>query len=106
LIWVGGKFYSTKSFLNEAVKMGISRRISVVPKDFVLGETWVLLAHRETPIEGHEETKPAIFSVFRPERIEYIVKPDDPEEKLERLEKRGITLVDVKPMQSEMELAE
>jgi hypothetical protein len=34
-----------------------------------------------------------VFSCFLPERIEYIVKDDDTEETLERLEKRGVTLI-------------
>lgn len=47
LLWVGGKFYRTPAdFQAEAKRMGVSRRIPAVPKDFVLGETWVLLAHR------------------------------------------------------------
>jgi hypothetical protein len=36
---------------------------------------------------------PAIFSAFRPTRIEYVVKDDDDSEKLEQMEMRGITLV-------------
>ena len=48
LIWVGEKFYPTpQDFCAEAEKMGISRRIPAVPNDFVLGETWVWLAHRK-----------------------------------------------------------
>lgn len=126
LIWIGSKHYPTaEDFGQEAMKMGISRRISAIPKDFVVGETWVLFGHRQV-IEGfefcleceakgfveHPESsyrqmecpecngagkvqtwKPAIFGVFKPERIEYIVKEDDTEEKLDRLEKRGITLI-------------
>jgi hypothetical protein len=39
--------------------------------------------------------KRGIFSIFRPSAIEYVVKGDEPEEKLERLAKRGVTLVKV-----------
>jgi hypothetical protein len=34
-----------------------------------------------------------IFHSFVPDRIEYVVRDDDPEDKLERLEKRGVKLV-------------
>lgn len=117
LLWIGEKFYKTPSdFMKEGIEKGFCRRIPAVPKDFVLGETWVLFAHRKTircdQCEGAGKYRgsdwndlldcprcdasgyfPAIFSAFKPERIEYIVKADDDEEKLERLAKRGITLV-------------
>jgi hypothetical protein len=101
LLWVGEQFYKTPAaFAKEAGSMGISRRIQAVPRGFVVGETWVALAHRKA-IEsvfklGEEPTyKSAIFHVFRPQRIEYIVKKGDSNEKLEDLEKRGMTLVKV-----------
>ena len=101
LLWIGEKFYSTpQEFAKEATNMGISRRISAVPRDFVVGETWVALAHRKA-IEGQfklgeEPTyKSAIFHVFRPHAIEYVIKKGDSKEKLEDLEKRGISLVKV-----------
>lgn len=108
LIWIGKKFYKTPAeFNNETIRQGISRRIPNIPKDFVIGETWVLLAHIEGMEEYEVETgniikKPAIFTAFRPTAIEYIVKTnkdgsiDDDTEKLERLEKRGVKLVKVR----------
>jgi hypothetical protein len=112
LIWIGEKYYPTPgSFLKEGIAQGISRRISALPKDFKLGETWVLLAHRKgirhIDLVFGEETvhyTPAIFTAFKPTAIEYVVKDDDDEEKLERMEKKGITLIRVKPLQTEMEL--
>lgn len=101
LLWIGEKFYKTPhDFDNETVAMGISRRISQIPHDFKLGETWVAIAHRKAIpgplVLGEEPTfTPGIFHLFRPTAIEYIVKDDDTEEKLESLEKRGITLVRV-----------
>jgi len=47
LMWVGEKFYTPEKFIEEAHSMGVSKRINAVPKDFVLGETWVLLAHKK-----------------------------------------------------------
>ena len=47
LIWIGEKFYSTESFLQEAAEQGVSRRINTVPHDFELGKTWIFLAHKK-----------------------------------------------------------
>ena len=49
LLWIGEQFYPTPhDFMAEAAKMGVSRRIPAVPKDFRVGEDSVLLAHRRT----------------------------------------------------------
>jgi hypothetical protein len=97
LLWVGKQFYKTpQKFVEEALKMGISRRIPAIPKDFVIGETWVWLAYRELIwgiVDGKEVVKAGVFCSFLPDQIEYIVKEDDSSKKLERLEKRGVTLV-------------
>lgn len=108
LLWIGEKYYSTpEEFLAEGQALGLSRRISAIPNDFELGKTWVLFAHRKAIVEkveyrpgldgadvtGATRYSPGIFSCFLPQRIEYIIKDDDTKDKLERLEKRGITLV-------------
>jgi hypothetical protein len=113
LLWIGEQFYKTpKDFSAEADSMGVSRRISTVPKDFKLGETWVLLAHRKAiqrskPITdgllkdtGEEiEFFPAIFTVFKPTALEYVVTGTETQEDLERLVKRGLTPVVVNPVE-------
>jgi len=107
LMWIGDKYYTPESFRKEAAQMGISKRIPNVPKDFKIGEHWVFLGHRKAIVQhvGHvgsqelkDEYKPGIFTAFKPTAIEYVVKPDDSVEKLDSLAKRGITLVDVKPI--------
>ena len=90
LLWVGEKFYSVDSFNKEAMEVGISKRIKSIPRDFKVGETVVLLAHAKAV---NEES--GVFTAFIPSRIEYIVKDGDSEEKLERLEKQGYSLVKV-----------
>jgi hypothetical protein len=48
ILWIGGRFYKTpKDWSREAKEMGVSRRISQIPKDLVVGETWVFVGHRE-----------------------------------------------------------
>lgn len=106
LVWIGGSFYRTPDdFMREARDQGISRRIPAVPNDFIVGESWVLLAHREgmrnpdksdgSLLTDIPDKIPAIFSAFCPTHIEYIVKGDESEEDIERMEKRGITCVRV-----------
>lgn len=110
LIWVGEKFYpDTHSFSREASAMGISRRISQIPREFKVGETWIALAHRkaieeftaEPGAEDFTKFTPGIFYLCRPTAIEYVVKETDTEEKLEAMEKRGITLVKVIPKEEQ-----
>lgn len=117
LIWIGEKFYSTpREFMAEASSMGVSRRVSKVPREFVLGETWVALAHR-VAIAGECEHGvppeticracpdevssagwlPGVFTFFRPSAIEYIVTGDESEDELDALEARGFDLVRVIP---------
>jgi hypothetical protein len=117
LLWVGEKFYKTPgAFARESAEMGISRRITMVPRNFKLGETWVALAHRKAiPVadegkggmivaEQEQEYKPGIFHIFKPQRIEYVVKDSDSDAKLENLEKRGFYLVRVEKEQAELEI--
>ncbi len=105
LLWVGEKFYPTPdAFDAEALDMGISRRISALPKGFKLGETWVLLAHRKAVPSFLAEPdaplySPGIFRIFKPQAIEYVVKGDETPEELEKLQERGITPVRVVPIE-------
>jgi hypothetical protein len=111
LLWIGEQFYPTPAdFNDEAAAQGISRRISSVPNGFEVGKTWVALAHRKAvsrvcECEGKPECEkcggdgvehiPAIFRMFRPEAIEYVVKGDETDQELEAMDKRGITPVRV-----------
>jgi hypothetical protein len=100
------------------MNQGVSRRINSIPHKFELGKTWVFLAHRkgirhldrsvpiiDLNIHDHGITyEPAIFHVFKPTAIEYVVKPDDDEDKLERLVKKGVTLVQIQRLNEQGEL--
>lgn len=121
---VGKKYYSPQSFLEEATRIGICKRIPFIPKKLVFGSSVIYLAHpeaveiRESPVmqevlgiledaEGggqrrllEAERKPhkamGIFCAFGPQRIEKLIKESDatPEE-VEKLKKRGITPIKV-----------
>jgi hypothetical protein len=111
LIWVGEQFYPTPDdWAKEACKLGVSRRVSAIPKGLVVGRTWVLVAHpkaiaeqvkvkKEGELAETEDTKytPAIFQAFVPERIELIVTPSMKKQEWvkELVEKQGVTLVEV-----------
>lgn len=102
LVWIGTMHYKTPAeFRDEAMRMGISRRIHAVPKGLILGTTWVLLAHRHAVLgntpDGAATRLPAIFAAFVPQRIEYVVQDADDPAKLTRLANAGVTLVRVHP---------
>ena len=105
LMWCGKSYYPTpESWLKEAREQGVSRRINAIPKGFMLGHSWVFMAHEKAvptadlfQREGYEpgEITGAVYSVFKPEAIQYVVKGDEPEDELERMRERGITPVHV-----------
>lgn len=105
LIWVGKKYYATpEAFILEGHKMGISRKIPAVPNDFIVGETWVVLAMRDLPTgrivvteddDLEPETENQAFMMFKPDRIEYIVTGKETEKQLKQKVKQGLTLVRV-----------
>jgi hypothetical protein len=45
LMWVGGSYYGISEFIEEAKRLGVSKRVSHFPGDVVLGRTRVFLAH-------------------------------------------------------------
>lgn len=113
LMWIGKKFYTPDEFTKEASLLGISKRISVVPRNFKLGETWIYLAHLEAgerllTEEEKENMKkeeifcandeivkriPAVFYCFKPQRIEKIITESQSKNdiEMERLRLQGIT---------------
>jgi hypothetical protein len=84
-------------FAAEATKLGISRRIRVIPRGFKLGETFVFLAHpriKEIVDEnGVIKWIGGVFWIFRPTRIEKIIGASESrdEAEMEKLADAGIT---------------
>lgn len=98
LLWIGEKFYKTpEDFTREARSLGVSRRLSQIPRDLEIGKTWILIAHRKAikTEDPDNPFAPGIFHAFKPERIEYVITGKETEKELERLEKRGFTLVKI-----------
>ncbi len=69
LLWVGRKFYTPESFMEEAREMGISKRIPNIPDNFQIGKTWVFLAH----IDG-ANGEPGCIMAFKPTHVDLVVK--------------------------------
>ena len=89
--------------MREAARLGISRRLTNgVPRDFVIGETYVALAMKveEADKKGEVVHRNKVFMIFCPDRVEYVVDPAKlGEEKYQKhlgtMEKKGYTLVQV-----------
>ena len=102
LLWVGGAFYRRPAdFLAEAAEMGVSRRVPAVPKGLEVGKTWVMVAHRRAIINADGSFTAAVFGIFRPQAVEYVIREDDSTEKLERMVQRGITPVRIERVADE-----
>lgn len=109
LLWCGEQFYPTpQDWIREAIEQGVSRRIAALPKGLVLGETWVLMAHRKAIMEvdeaGEIHYTAGIIQAFRPTGAEYVVRGDESEEELEAMVKRGITPIKVQRVGEQQEL--
>ena len=105
LMWVGTE-YTPDSFITEARKLGVSKRIPHLPDGFSVGTDWVFLAYlhlippigAQLPLESDQDShrgyKPGVFYAFRPERVEKIItRTQAAEEEVENLEAVGITAV-------------
>jgi hypothetical protein len=92
LLWVGEKHYPTpESFLAEAARMGVSKKLPAIPKGFEMGTTRVYLAHKKA-VELDDGMAPGIFSVFMPSGVDLVI--DDEHSVPERAEKLAEKLGD------------
>ena len=110
LLWVGKAHYSVESFVVESFRMGVSKKIGKtktgnpsLPKDFILGQSRVLLAQPEAYAQYkgmQKEMVAGVFAVFVPARLEYVVDPDkldqiEYQQRLEKLEDQGAKLIEL-----------
>ena len=82
LMWVGSE-YTPESFIAEAGKLGVSKRIPAIPKDLKVGEHWVYLAMVHVVGESRyllpgemtpERAKgPGVFFAFRPRKVVKVI---------------------------------
>lgn len=105
VMWVGEKYYSTKTFIKEAHTMGISKRIPAAPKEIEIGKTWILLAHKKAVRKMVPDPKgadlplkevmvPGVFYAFVPTAFEKIITKTQARNKklVKKLQKQGIRI--------------
>jgi hypothetical protein len=79
IMWVGYQYYPTiDKFIEEACRLGISKRICKVPQDLVLGESRIYFVHDEGCFhhdkDGAKINDAVIFGYTTIEKVEMIVK--------------------------------
>lgn len=116
LMWVSQDLYTPEEFIDEAREFGVSKRIAAnsLPSDFVIGNDWIFLAHRDTkfpkfgtsplkddkdrPVPYDVATKRGIFYAFKPQRLELVLyKGQISDADLEEYEETGYTVVLIDP---------
>lgn len=86
LIWIGAKFYATpEHFLDEAKRMGISRRVKSIPRGFELGKTEVFFAHPHCFLGSEKGFAPGVFAMVKNIKFELIVTEKPTEKMLRKL---------------------
>jgi hypothetical protein len=101
LIWIGEKFYATPlEWTLEARSQGVSRRLPNIPNGVEIGKTWVLVAHRRCITNEDGTFSPGVFHAFKVQRIEYVVTGTESAEKIDSLVKKGVTPVNVVPVEA------
>lgn len=98
LLWIGEGTYPTPGhWTSEAILQGVSRRLSHIPRGLTIGEDHIYVAHRKAIDKRAEDGSmikvPGIFHAFRPTYVEYVVSGEETEQKLDKLESRGVRLV-------------
>lgn len=91
LQWVGGSYYTINSFIAEAKKMGVCKRVPMLPRGVVVGKSRVFLAHDQNALEQKVKIRGSgrIFAYFIVRGISYVVKQGT--NIPEALKERGIT---------------
>lgn len=103
LMFVSQSAYTPKSFIDEAYRLGVSKRFApgTLPKEFRIGEDWILLAMKKYPIQAPIadplKSEPhlalAIFYAFKPERMEIVLYEGEDPKIVENWKKNGFVPV-------------
>jgi len=77
LDWVGQRHYpTTASFIDEARRLGISRRMPGIPKAVVTQHSRAFLAHASVPFPNGV-SRPAVFGYYRVAQTQQVMRPGD-----------------------------
>lgn len=101
VMWVSKRYYTPASFIQEAIRLGVSKRIAPqsLPKGFQIGTDWVYLAHKETPLVYEtgslipDKMGNAIFYAFKPRRIELLLWSDTDKATVATWKQKGFTVI-------------
>lgn len=75
LMWVGKVYYKTiASFVEEAEKMGVQKRIANIPRGLVLNSSRIFLAHPGTKIPPETGITGVVFGFFIVSGIRWFVR--------------------------------
>jgi len=95
LLWVGEKFYTPETFIEEARTMGVSKAMPFLPEGLQAAD-WVFLAHPKVPVPSLGDLLPAIFYAFKPTHCEFLVDETTKHSpKAKRYRKQGVKLIQV-----------
>lgn len=55
ILWAGEQYYTVGSFIREAERMGVSKRIprTAIPENIILGQSRILIKHRQAIVHGN-----------------------------------------------------
>jgi hypothetical protein len=73
LVWIGEKYYSPESFVQELREHGFSKRLPAVPNGYKPGVTWIFTAHKKAVVDPGGDLTPGIFYAVQAPRIQKIV---------------------------------
>lgn len=112
IMLVGEKYYSPKSFMEEANTLGVCKRIAFIPQELELGKTAIYLAHKKACLKNGDgdadkhgrikmlQEDTGIFCAFVPQRIEKLFWEKELQGKKgealkKKLAKQGITPISI-----------
>ena len=98
VLGVGARHYTPEAFSFESRLMGVSKHVPAVPRELVLGVSWIYLTHCHAisiPLsKGEIEYRAGVFQAFRPQRVELLAwESECTEEFLACQAERNITVV-------------
>lgn len=66
LMWVGSKFYTIESFIKEANRYGVCKRVNGIPTDITVGKSRAFLVHdtSDKDKKAKERGVPRVFGYF------------------------------------------
>lgn len=79
LIWIGHQYYRTPhEFIDEALSMGVSRKVPAIPRGLHLGRTWIYLGHLAAMHDADESgSRKGLITAYQPTRVDLVIESAD-----------------------------